>query len=117
VAQLATGEPYAGIISGRLPLVWARAQVICDSPDKKNVDRGESSGRLMAEQVLEAASATQTELLMITPYLVPSQDELESLQELRGRNVRIGILTNSLNSTADLIAQSGYVKFRVPLLK
>jgi cardiolipin synthase C len=117
VAQLATGEPYAGIISGRLPLVWARAQVLSDSPDKKNVDQGKSSGRLMAERVLEAASATQTELLMITPYLVPSQDELAALQQLRGRNVRVAILTNSLNSAPDLLAQSGYVKFRVPLLK
>ena len=116
-AQLATGEPYAGIISGQLPLVWAQAQVISDSPDKKKVDRGESSGRLMAEQVLKVASAAQTELLMITPYLVPSPDELKALQELRGREVRVAILTNSLNSTPDLIAQSGYVNFRVPLLK
>jgi cardiolipin synthase C len=117
VAKLATGEPYAGMISGQLPLVWARAQVISDSPDKKNVDQGKASGRLMAEKVLEAASATQTELLMITPYLVPSQDELAALQQLRGRNVRVAILTNSLNSAPDLMAQSGYVKFRVPLLK
>ena len=53
--QLATGEPYAGIVSGRLPLVWAHAQVISDTPDKKDVERGELAGRLMAEQVLKAA--------------------------------------------------------------
>jgi cardiolipin synthase C len=117
VARLATGEPYAGIISGRLPLVWARAQVISDSPDKKNVDRGELAGRLMAEQVLKAASAAQSELLMVTPYLVPAPDELNAVQDLRGRTVRVGILTNSLKSTPDLIAQSGYLKFRVRLLK
>jgi len=117
VARLATGEPYAGIIAGRLPLVWAQAQVISDSPDKKNVDRGELPGRLMAEQVLKAASATQSELLMVTPYLVPAPDELKAIQDLRAHAVRIGILTNSLESTADLIAQSGYVKFRIGLLK
>jgi putative cardiolipin synthase len=117
VARLATGEPYAGIISGRLPLVWAQAQVISDSPDKKNVDRGELPGRLMAEQVLKAASMAQSELLMITPYLVPAPDELAAVQDLRGRNVRVGILTNSLKSSPDIIAQSGYVKFRVQLLK
>ena len=117
MARLASDEPYAGIISGRLPLVWAHAQIISDSPDKKNVERGGLPGRLMAGQVLKAASAAQTELLMITPYLVPSPDEFEALQELRGRNVRVSILTNSLNSTPDLIAQSGYVKFRVPMLK
>ncbi len=117
VARLASGEPYAGIVSGRLPLVWARAQVISDSPDKKNVDRGELPGRLMAEQVLKAASTAQSELLMITPYLVPAPDELAAVQDLRGRKVRVGILTNSLNSTPDLIAQAGYVKFRVQLLQ
>jgi len=117
VARLATGEPYAGIISGRLPLVWAQAQVISDSPDKKNVDRGELPGRLMAEQVLKAASAAHSELLMVTPYLVPAPDELNAVEDLRRREVRVGILTNSLNSTPDLIAQSGYVKFRVRLLK
>jgi cardiolipin synthase C len=117
VARLASNEPYAGIISGRLPLVWARAQVISDSPDKKDVVRGELPGRLMADQVLKAASAAQSELLMVTPYLVPAPDELKALQDLRGREVRVGILTNSLKSTPDLIAQSGYVKFRVVLLK
>jgi cardiolipin synthase C len=117
VARLATGEPYAGIVAGRLPLVWAQAQVTCDSPDKKNVDRGELPGRLMAEQVLKAASAAKSELLMVTPYLVPAPDELNAVQDLRGRQVRVGILTNSLKSTPDLIAQSGYVKVRVQLLK
>jgi cardiolipin synthase C len=117
VARLATGEPYAGIIAGRLPLVWAQSQVISDSPDKKGVDRGELPGRLMAEQVLKAASAAQSELLMVTPYLVPAPDELNAVEDLRKRTVRVGILTNSLKSTPDLIAQSGYVKFRVQLLK
>jgi putative cardiolipin synthase len=117
VARLATGEPYAGIISGRLPLVWAQAQVISDSPDKKNVDRGELPGRLMAQQVLTAAGAAQSELLMVTPYLVPAPDELNAVQDLRRRGIRVGILTNSLKSSTDLLAQSGYVKFRVGLLK
>jgi len=117
VARLASGEPYAGMISGRLPLVWAQAQVISDTPDKKNVERGALGGRLMAEQVLKAARETQSELLMVTPYLVPSPDELETLNGLRGREVRVGIVTNSLNSTRDIIAQSGYAKIRIGLVK
>jgi cardiolipin synthase C len=116
-ARLASGEPYAGIISGRLPLVWARAQVLSDSPDKKGVGRDELPGRLMAEQVLKAAGAAQSELLMVTPYLVPAPDELRALRDLRERKVRVGILTNSLKSTPDIMAQSGYVKFRVVLVK
>ena len=32
-ARIAGGEPYAGMLSGHLPLVWAGARVVCDSPD------------------------------------------------------------------------------------
>src|SRR5580704_12492955 len=46
-ARLASDEPYTGIVSGRLPLVWAQAQVISDTPDKKSVDQGDVGGRLM----------------------------------------------------------------------
>jgi putative cardiolipin synthase len=59
----------------------------------------------------------QSELLMITPYFIPSNDELRVLTELRLHQARVRILTNSLESTPDLIAQSGYVHFRVPLLQ
>ena len=58
-AQIATGEPYASMISGRLPLVWAHARVVCDSPDKKRVANGERPGRMMSTAVLSAAGATQ----------------------------------------------------------
>ncbi|MGE5028136.1 MAG: phospholipase D-like domain-containing protein, partial [Betaproteobacteria bacterium] len=42
--RVASGEPFHGMISGRLPLVWAHAQVICDSPDKKKVESGSMVG-------------------------------------------------------------------------
>src|ERR1019366_1746124 len=34
-SRVATGEPLAGMLSGRLPLVWAHAQLVYDSPEKK----------------------------------------------------------------------------------
>jgi putative cardiolipin synthase len=116
-ARLASDEPYSGIISGRLPLVWAQAQVISDTPAKKEVEAGKLGGRLMAEQVLKAAGETQSELLMVTPYLVPAPDELTALKDLRAREIHVGILTNSLKSTPDIVAHAGYSKFRVALLK
>lgn len=116
-AKAATGEPYAGIISGRLPLVWAHAQLVCDSPDKKHVENGAVAGRLMIRPVAETARAAQSELLLVTPYLVPADDEMRLLKDLREHAVRVRILTNSLESTPDLSAQSGYQHYRVPLLE
>jgi len=114
---IATGEPYAGLLSGRLPLVWAAAQVVCDSPEKKAVDDGARAGLLMRRPVLEAAHSVQSELLLVTPYLVPAKQELAMLGTLRDRQVRVRILTNSLESAPDLAAQAGYMRKRLPLLR
>ena len=116
-AQIATGEPYAGMISGRLPLVWAPAHVVCDSPHKKQVASGERAGRLMNPAVLAAAGATRSELLMVTPYFIPAPEELQLLRDLRQRQVRVGILTNSLEATPGVFAQSGYLRYRMPMVQ
>jgi putative cardiolipin synthase len=117
VKQLATGEPFDGIISGHLPLVWAPAQVFSDSPDKKHVEDGEMVGRLMQPAVANAALTVQSELLMVTPYLIPGKEGMQLFKDLRQRKVRVRVLTNSLESSTVLPAQSGYIRYRVPLLE
>jgi cardiolipin synthase C len=115
--QISSGEPYAGMISGRLPLVWAPAWVVCDSPHKKQVEDGARAGRLMSDAVFAAVRATRGELLMVTPYFIPDSEESQALQELRQRQVRIRLLTNSLEGSAGGFAHSGYRHFRVALLE
>ncbi|MDB6089472.1 MAG: phospholipase [Gammaproteobacteria bacterium] len=117
VKRIASGEPYTGMISGQLPLVWAHAQVVCDSPDKTHVESGVLAGRLMTRPVGDAAGAAQSELLMVTPFFIPADEEVQLLKDLRQRQVRVRILTNSLESTPGLAAQSGYLHYRVPLLE
>ena len=117
VKRAEQGDPFSGMIAGRLPLVWSRAQVVCDSPDKKGVLKGSASGRLMYGPIEQAAHAAVSELIMVTPYLVPTGEELQLLHDLRQRNVRVRILTNSLNSTNELSAHAGYVHYRKQLLR
>jgi putative cardiolipin synthase len=54
---------------------------------------------------------------MVTPFFVPTDKEMQLLKKLRQRQVRVRILTNSLESTPDPAAQSGYQRDRVPLLE
>lgn len=115
--RVATGEPFDGIISGRLPLIWAHAQLVYDSPDKKQVASGAMVGRLMQRPVANATVAVQSELLMVTPYLIPGKEGMQMFKDLRQRNVRVRVLTSSLESSTVLLAQSGYMQYRVPLLK
>jgi cardiolipin synthase C len=115
--KLATGEPFAGILAGQLPLIWAKAQVVCDSPHKKQVVAGARRGSLMYEPVADAAMQVRSELLMVTPYFIPTQEEVTLLEGRRGQGVRVRVLTNSLESTPDLSAHSGYVHYRASLLQ
>jgi putative cardiolipin synthase len=117
VRRVDSGEPFAGMVAGRLPLVWAPAQLISDSPDKKSVKDGSRVGRLMLRPVALAAQAVQSELLMVTPYLIPGDEGMRLFHDLRSRNVRVRILTNSLTSSTVPLVHSGYMSYRVPLLE
>jgi len=116
-SRVAKGEPLAGIVSGRLPLARARAQLVYDSPEKKRVDKGQIVGRLMHRPVADAATAVQSELLMITPYFIPGTEGMKMFGDLRNRGIRVSVLTNSLESSTVLVAHSGYMHYRRPLLE
>jgi putative cardiolipin synthase len=115
--RVSSGEPFAGLMSGRLPVVWAPAKFIGDSPDKKSVEDGSKNGSSILRSVASATLAVQSELLMITPYLVPGDEGMALFKDLRSRNVSVRILTNSLISSSALLAHSGYMGYRVPLLE
>ena len=120
VRKLASGEPLAGIVSGRVPLVWAQAQVVSDSPDKRSVAKGETSGTLLRRPVETAAAAVRSELLLVSPYFIPGDDGMQLFKELRRRQVRVRVLTNSLGSAEDswpLMAHAAYARYRRPLLE
>jgi cardiolipin synthase C len=110
-------RPFLDIASGRTPLIWSPMQLVYDSPDKKDVDKGNSPGRLIYKGLAEQASAVKTELLMVTPYFIPSPDELRLLKGERDRNARVRILTNSLAAAPNVEAHSGYIHYRVGLLQ
>jgi putative cardiolipin synthase len=115
-SKLDSGEPLAGIMAGRLPLIWANAEVVCDSPEKKRAADTPGVASLMYAPVAHAVSQVQSELLIVSPYVVPSKDELHLLEDRREHKVRIRILTNSLESAPELSAHSGYMHYRTELL-
>jgi len=115
--RLTAGEPLAAILSGKASLVWAKAEVVYDSPEKAKVEGGEQGGRLLRKRLGEVAKQVQSELIIVSPYLVPGPAGMTFLGELRDRNVTVRILTNSLASTDMSIVHSGYRAFRVPLLE
>ena len=72
----------------------------------------------MHKPVAAAVTAVQSELLMITPYLIPGPEGMEIFSDLRKRNVTVRVLTSSLEASTVLLAQAGYMQhYRLPLLE
>jgi cardiolipin synthase C len=116
-AQGALKHPFLDIMSNRAPLHWAPVKLVYDSPDKKDVGKGDVPGRLIYDAIAEQANKVSAELLIITPYFVPSPDESARLAGMRERHARVRILTNSLEAAPSAEAQSGYMHYRVQLLR
>jgi cardiolipin synthase C len=116
--KLATGEPLAGVLSGELPLAWAEAQFVSDPPDKKSLAAaGTRVGDLMYKPVAEMARKVKSELVIVSPYFVPTKDELGLLKSHREHGIRVRVLTNSLESNPETAAHAGYMHYRVELLR
>ena len=117
VRRLAAGDPLTPILTGKSSLVWAKGELLYDSPEKSKVQNGERPGRLLRQRLGEAIQQVKSELLVVSPYLVPGDGGMKLLENLRNRGVHVRILTNSLASTDMPIVHSGYQKYREPMLK
>jgi putative cardiolipin synthase len=115
--RLHDGEPLHEMLAVDSELTWANATVLYDSPEKKQVRRGEHFGQLMYPPMAARIGATRAQLLIVTPYFVPTPSELELLTHQVDRGVEVRALTNSLMAAPDLAAQAGYSRYRPTLVK
>ena len=104
---------------GRLGLIWGEAFVFADHPDKPF--DGEVGGELLETSVtynvFEAIRGAKLEVVASSPYFVPGPASLEMLRELRSRDVKVTVMTNSLASTDEPIVHIGYAAHREELLR
>ena len=117
VRALPKRDVLGDLLSGTKPLIWAKATLAYDPPDKARAERNGEESRLMWQRVAEAVEGAQRELIIVTPYLVPGEAELALIRRLRERGVRVRVLTNSLASTDMPIVHAGYLRYRKPLLE
>jgi len=111
-----SGQPLARLMAPN-GVVWAKTEAIYDSPDKADVESGNTPGVLMRRRLIEASKQVQKELIIVSPYFVPGKPGASMLKSLRERGVRVRVLTNSLASTDEPIVHAGYQHYRVPLLE
>jgi cardiolipin synthase C len=98
-------------------LVWTQAHFISDIPGKNSGEQGLGGGGHTTSQLAEKLRQAKTQVTIQSPYLVMPEGGLELFSELIERGVKVRISTNSLLSTDNLQAFSGYSKQRKKLLR
>ena len=106
----------AGLRAGAVALSWADAQLHYDAPDqaKRPLASGIEHGWVDDHP---GGTRTHRELLIVSPYFIPSVEGRRHLGEMLERGVRVAVLTNSLASTDSPAAHAGYARHRVALLR
>jgi putative cardiolipin synthase len=90
----------------------ARADIVWESPDILN----ETRPRVYATYKELVASA-RSEVLISSPYFIPDEEFRGVLRDLKARNVRVVVVTNSLETNNHIVAHTGYRRWRREVLE
>jgi putative cardiolipin synthase len=97
-------------------LAWGRVDFLSDAPGKNGNRLALGGGGLTTTALATLAESATGELLIQSPYVVLSDEAFALFARLRARGVRVRISTNSLASTDNLQAFSGYRSQRDEIL-
>lgn len=97
-------------------LHWGYIRFISDEPGKNDKQYALSGGGRTSRELARLLREAQSEVLIQSPYLVLTDEAKNLFAELIARGVKIRISTNSMASTDNIQAFSGYKKQRRELL-
>jgi putative cardiolipin synthase len=96
-----------------IPLAKGTFSVVSDTPEVSPDTRPAQ----VIEALRTAVSAAERDLVVVTPFFVPTETDVEWYQRIVDRGVRVRILTNSLASNQGTISNSGLNKQRFAVVK
>ncbi|MCE4299184.1 phospholipase D family protein [Xanthomonas hortorum pv. vitians] len=115
VERLRQSPSVQALTHGERQVHWLdRARIVSDPPEK--AEGAAPQADWMTPTLIGEMAHAQRELKVISPYFVPGEEGMRWIGELRRRNVRVSVLTNSLAANDVVAVHSGYADYRVPLL-
>ena len=97
-------------------LVWAPSRLAYDSPDKAQKDLAKDAPSIVTP-LSESIQTAKEQLLIVSPYFVPTKRGVERLIEIDQSGVEVTVVTNSLAANNQPIVHGGYAKYRKELLE
>ncbi len=88
-------------------IVAKRTDFYYDHPSKVTTNENDNSTHI-SSQISEDLKHVKDDLVIISPYFIPSDKMMLKLKTLRKQGVKVTIITNSLASTDVLLVYGGY---------
>jgi putative cardiolipin synthase len=95
---------------------WSDAYFIYDLPGKNDGQSGLAGGGRSTAAIASLIQSAQSDILIQSPYLIMPESVIGFFKQLIDRGVSVTISTNSLASTDNLMAYSGYHNIRQALI-
>jgi putative cardiolipin synthase len=105
------------IKEGKRNPIPAMVTMVTDTPEKLEHAIGDMELATIARETARRFRAAKSEIILVTPYFIPQETGTKLIEELRARDIRIVIVTNSLASTNHVAVYSGYRRYRKRLLQ
>jgi cardiolipin synthase C len=104
--------------AGRLGLVWGTAVAFADQPGKVMATSAEMARSMSVQMnIMDRVMTSKSEVVIASPYFVPGPMGVQAFSDLRRRNVKVTILTNSWAANDVPLVHTGYARYRVELLR
>lgn len=97
-------------------MIWAPVTFIGDYPGKNGGADGLAGGGESTSALIQLIAGAQQRITIQSPYLIMPDGGMKMFADLVNRGVKVRISTNSLKSTDNLQAFSGYYKQRQAIL-
>ena len=115
VEAIRNSEFVKNLLNGNLPFEWTNIRMVSDDP-AKGLGLAHKNA-LVPQQLRDILRYPSKELLLVSPYLVPSDGGLEFFKTIAEQVDNVAILTNSFEATDVAVVHAGYVRYRKELLK
>ncbi|HEY6353191.1 MAG TPA: phospholipase D family protein, partial [Burkholderiaceae bacterium] len=103
------------LLTNTLPIQWVPAHLVFDDPTKV-LNPPERTDLHMLPRLEAMMGKPMSELDVVSPYFVPTDDGTRAFRALADRGVQVRVLTNSLSATDVGPVYAGYSKYREALL-
>ena len=115
-AEAVLDRAYRDVDASQNSMVWADYNLIYDTPDKGLRNRAAPSDTILAP-LADSLTTVERELVIVSPYFVPTRDLREGLIRAAQAGVKIVVITNSLAANNQKTVHGGYAPSRKPLLR